>query len=333
MSAADNDTSLLGDSEARLEMKPNPAGSTLSMVIATYFNAESLPLLFIELGKFEAALSERQLNLELIFVDDGSGDDSFAHLMRFRSARPATRVIKLSRNFGAPAAVKAGMRFVTGDCFMFFAADLQEPLNQVLLMAEQWIKGHKLVLSTRRTRGDPLATRVFAAIYRTMVRLTVRRDYPSGGVGLVLMDKVMLKPMLNSAKNINPNVYAFWLGFSPNLLEYDRAERALGRSRWTARKKIQYALDTLTGFSVVPIRLISAIGLTSAIGSFAYAVRIVIASLSGEIEVSGFATIVTVNAFLGGAMLFMLGIIGEYVWRIFDQVSGRPEAVIAEEYL
>jgi dolichol-phosphate mannosyltransferase len=92
-------------------------------------------------------------------------------------------------------------------------------------------------------------------------------------------------------------------------------------------------IDTLTGFSVVPIRLMSAIGLITAFCSFAYAVRIVIASLSGEIDVSGFATIVTVNAFLGGCTLFMLGVIGEYLWRIFDQVSGRPEAVVAEEHL
>lgn len=307
--------------------------ATLSLIVATYFNADSLPLLFVELRKFETTLSKRGLNLELIFVDDGSGDDSFMRLIEFRSARPGTKVIKLSRNFGAPAAVKAGMRFVTGDCFMFFAADLQEPLEQVLLMAEQWVGGHKLVLSTRRSRKDPLATRAFAAIYRTLVRLTVRHDYPSGGVGLVLMDKVMLPAMLGSAKNINPNVYAFWLGFSPKVLEYDRAARASGRSRWTFQKKFNYVIDTLTGFSVVPIRLMSAIGLVTALCSFAYAVRIVIASLSGEIDVSGFAAIVTVNAFLGGCTLFMLGVIGEYLWRIFDQVSGRPEAVVAEEHL
>jgi glycosyltransferase involved in cell wall biosynthesis len=318
-------------------MTPTPepvrTNATLSMIVATYFNADSLPRLFVEFEKFEAALAARGLKLELIFVDDGSGDDSFAQLMAFRGTRPGTRVIKLSRNFGAPAAVKAGMRFVTGDCFMFFAADLQEPLEQVLLMAEQWIAGHKLVLSARRSRDDPLATRAFAAVYRTMVRLTIRRDYPSGGVGLVLMDKVMLPPMLSSAKNINPNVYAFWLGFSPKVLEYDRARRESGRSRWTFQKKFQYVIDTLTGFSVVPIRFMTAIGLITAMCSFAYAMRIVIASLSGEIDVSGFATIVTVNAFLGGCTLFMLGIIGEYLWRIFDQVSGRPEAVVAEEHL
>lgn len=124
---------------------------TFSLIIPVHFNADSLPFLFVELGKFEAALSERGLDLELIFVDDGSGDDSFVRLIEFRRTRPGTKVIELSRNFGAPAAVKAGMRFVAGDCFISFAADLEEPLEQVLLMAEQWTGGHNLVLSTRRS--------------------------------------------------------------------------------------------------------------------------------------------------------------------------------------
>jgi polyisoprenyl-phosphate glycosyltransferase len=304
---------------------------TFSLIIPVYFNADTVPALRAALEEFESKLDRLGLKLELILVDDGSEDASFAQLMEFRRARPGTKVIRLSRNFGAPAAVKAGMRFVTGECFMFFAADLQEPLDQVLLMVEQWLAGHKLVLSARRSRGDPLATRAFAAIFRALVRLTVRRDYPHGGIGLVLMDKMLLAPMLNGAKNINPNVYAYWLGFSPKILEYDRGISR--RSRWTFQKKFQYMIDTMTGFSVVPIRLMSAIGLVTSICSFAYAVRIVVASLAGEIPVSGFATIVTVNAFLGGCTLFMLGIIGEYLWRTFDQVSGRPEAVVAEEHL
>src|ERR1019366_8698991 len=119
----------------------------------------------------------------------------------------------------------------------------------------------------------------------------------------------------------------------PKMLEYDRARCAFGRSRWTFQKKIQYTIDTLTGLSVVPIRFITVLGLFTSLCSFAYGTHIVVASLFGEIQVSGFATIVVVNAFLGGCTLIMLGVIGEYLWRIFDQVSGRPEAVVAEEHL
>jgi glycosyltransferase involved in cell wall biosynthesis len=316
-----------------MESTSQPAGRTFSMVIATYYNADSLPFLFVELDTFEKKLLSLGLNLELIFVDDGSGDESFARLVEFRKVRPKTKLVRLARNFGAVAAGKAGMKFVTGDCFMPFPADLQDPLDDVVRMVEQWIAGHKLVLAVRRSRADPLMTRAFAAIFRTIVRFTVKHDYPSGGVGMMLMDKVMLAPMQNSAKNINPNVYAFWLGFDPVIIEYDRLERKHGRSRWTFAKKSQYLIDTITGFSVVPVRIVTCIGLITAMISFLYAFYIVIATISGQIAVSGFATIVTVTSFLGGCTLFMLGVIGEYLWRIFDQVSGRPESVIAEEHL
>src|SRR5262245_61590822 len=119
-----------------MESTSQPAGRTFSMVIATYYNADSLPLLFVELDKFENKLAALGLNLELIFVDDGSGDDSFAKLIEFRKARPKTKLVRLARNFGAVAAVKAGTKFVTGDCFMFFPADLQEPLDDVVRMME-----------------------------------------------------------------------------------------------------------------------------------------------------------------------------------------------------
>ena len=192
----------------------------------------------------------------------------FARLVEFRKVRPKTKLVRLARNFGAVAAGKAGMKFVTGDCFMSFPADLQDPLDDVVRMVEQWIAGHKLVLAVRRSRADPLMTRAFAAIFRTIVRFTVKHDYPSGGVGMMLMDKVMLAPMQNSAKNINPNVYAFWLGFDPVIIEYDRLERKHGRSRWTFAKKSQYLIDTITGFSVVPVRIVTCIGLITAMISF-----------------------------------------------------------------
>lgn len=200
-------------------------------------------------------------------------------------------------------------------------------------MIEQWLAGHKLVLAVRRSRGDPLMTRAFAALYRSIVRFTVRRDYPSGGVGMMLMDKAMLAPMRNSAKNINSNVYAFWLGFDPVIIEYDRLERPHGAAAGPYAKKAQLLIDTITGFPVVPVRIVTCIDLIMALISFLYAGYIVIATLTRHIAVSGFATIVTVTSFLGGCTLFMLGVIREYVWRIFDQVGGRPECVIAKEHL
>jgi glycosyltransferase involved in cell wall biosynthesis len=310
-----------------------PEGSTLSVVVPVYYNVESLPLLFGELGRFEGKLGELGMKLELIFVDDGSGDGSFEALMQFRQQRLGTKVIKLSRNFGAPAAVKAAMRFVTGDCFLFIAADLQDPVDQGLLMVEHWLAGEKFVISARTSRDDPATTRFFAALYYQLIKVTLVDNYPRGGIGLMLLDKAMLSFLVDSAQNINPNLYAFWLGFHPKILTYERAKRLHGRSRWTFWRKFRYFIDTFTGFSLVPIRAMSVLGLLMALLSFGYSVTVFFSALKGTVAVTGFAALAILTSFLGGCILFMLGVIGEYLWRIFVQVSGRPESVIEEQHL
>lgn len=306
---------------------------TLTLIIPVFFNAESLPAVFDDLRELEGALWDTGLRLELIFVDDGSQDTSLALLLRFREQRPGTKVLKLSRNFGAPAAVKSALRFVTGDCFMFFAADRQEPTEQVVAMAREWLSGHRYVIAVRASRGDPLATRIFSAAFHRLVQATIANDYPHRGVGLMLMDRVMLPFMATAAKNANPNVYSFWLGFAPKTLSYARREREHGRSRWSVRKRVKYVIDTVTAFSVVPIRVMSLVGVTIASVSFVYGVVIVVSAIRGAVPVPGFATLAVINAFIGGSILTMLGVIGEYLWRIFDHVSARPESVIDELYI
>jgi polyisoprenyl-phosphate glycosyltransferase len=310
-----------------------PEGSTLSVIVPVYFNADSLPLLFDELRKFERSLGDLKMLLELIFVDDGSGDGSFDLLMNFRRERPATKVLRLSRNFGSPAAVRAAQHFITGDCFLYLPADLQEPLDHVLEMIPYWLGGEKFVISARATRDDPASTRFYAALYYHLVRLAITPDYPRGGIGLMLMDKVMLPLMANSPKMINLNMYAYWLGFHPKELTYDRIKRASGRSRWTFWRKFQYFIDTFTGFSPVPLRVMSALGLCIAFLSVIYAVIVFVSALTSSIGVTGFAALAILISFLGGCILFMLGVMGEYLWRIFIQVSGRPETVIEELHI
>jgi glycosyltransferase involved in cell wall biosynthesis len=310
-----------------------PEDSTLSVIVPVYYNADSLPLLFDELRRFEGELAKLKMKLELIFVDDGSGDGSFDLLMGFRQQRPATKIVRLSRNFGSPAAVRAAQHFVAGDCFLYLAADLQEPLDHVLEMLQHWLAGEKFVISARATRDDPAATRFYAALYYQLVRFAITSDYPSGGIGLMLMDRVMLPLMTNSPQKINLNMYAYWLGFHPKELTYHRIKRAKGRSRWTFWRKFQYFIDTFTGFSPVPIRAMSALGLLTASLSVIYAATVFVSALTGSIAVTGFAALAILTSFLGGCILFMLGVMGEYLWRIFVQVSGRPEAIVEELHI
>ena len=302
----------------------------LSIVVPVYWNEDSLPQLFVALEDVEARLAERSVDLELIFVDDGSGDASLARLLEYKARRPQTRVAKLTRNFGAVHCSKTGFRFVTGDAFMILAADLQDPPELVPEMVDRWRSGAKFVICERITRDDPLVSRLYSGLYYRLVRALVIRDYPLGGFDMALMDKAFLGPMLNSSKSVFTPLLAYWLGYEPSVIEYHRPARAHGRSGWTFRKKFNAFLDVMVGFSITPIRLISGIGVIVSLASFVYGAVVVVNALLGRVPVEGFATVVALITFLLGLIILMLGVIGEYLWRIFDDTNRRPETVIDE---
>ena len=197
----------------------------LSVIVPVYFNEESLPLLFRELQDVERQLVELSVEMELILVDDGSGDSSYSEMLKIKAQRPATRLVKLSRNFGAVHSSKTGYQFVTGDGFLVIAADLQDPPQLIVEMVRRWLDGSKFVMCVREKRGDPGSSRLFAKLYYRLLRAMVVSDYPDGGYDLALMDRVMLSHMQSSGKNINPNVFAFWLGFKPEVIPYERRKR------------------------------------------------------------------------------------------------------------
>lgn len=304
----------------------------LSIIIPVYYNEESLPFLFDELLKIEKSLLEKGIELELIFVDDGSGDNSLQELLKIKQQRPATRVIKLTRNFGAVHASKTGFQFVTGDCFLILAADLQDPPELILEMVEKWQAGSKFIIATRSDRDDPVGSKIFSYIYYKLLRRFVVPHYPDGGYDMALMDKTILPYLQKSSKNMYTPLLVYWLGFQPEVIAYKRRKRMYGRSRWTFNKKLTAAIDAIFGFSYIPIRFISLVGLSVSFFSFGYAIWMGINGFLGRIPLQGFTTIVTLIAFLQGLGIFMIGIIGEYVWRIFDEVNHRPETVIDEVY-
>lgn len=302
----------------------------LSIVVPVYFNAGSLPRLFDELLKLESQLAERAMQLELIFVDDGSKDESLAKLLKFKERRDATKVVKLTRNFGAVHCSKTGFKFVTGDAFMILAADLQDPPSLVIEMIDRWLAGSKFVICERITRDDPLISKMYSKAYYKLLRVLVIRDYPEGGYDMALMDKAFLPYLLNSAKSVFTPLLAYWLGYKPDVIHYHRAAREHGKSGWTFAKKFTTFLDVMLGFSITPIRAISGVGAVVALCSFLYGGAVVTSALFHRIPVEGFATVVALITFLLGLIIVMLGIIGEYLWRIFDETNKRPETVIEE---
>lgn len=305
-------------------------GRVISVVVPVYCNAGSLAPLFDALGEVERELRGRDLALQLIFVDDGSDDDSWNELSRIKEARPATTLIRLTRNFGSVAAIRTGLRYVEGDAFAFLAADLQDPPALLVDMSDRWLAGDRFVIAERESRSDAMLSRMLSRIYYWLLRTMVLPGYPAGGFDVALMDAVMLQPLRDSAKSAFLPLLAFWLGFKPAIMRYARQPRTHGSSRWTLRKKFRAFIDVMLGFSVTPIRAISAVGAMVSLASFTYGIVVVVAALIGNIPVPGFSTLAALLTFLLGLIILMLGIIGEYLWRIFDESNRRPEAVIDE---
>lgn len=305
----------------------------ISVIVPVYFNADSLPSLFERLKKVEDEIGIKNgMTMELIFVDDGSGDTSLCKLMDLKKSRPETKIIKLTRNFGAVRASKCGMGFVTGDCFLVLAADLQDPPELIHDMVDKWLSGSKYTICKRTSRDDPAISKFFSRVYYRVLRLLVLKNYPEGGYDMALMDKDLLPYLRQSSKQLYLPVLAHWLGYQPEIISYQRPKRVHGRSRWTFSKKFTAMLDVMLGFSVTPIRLISSIGVLVSLSSFIYGGNILFNALKGDMPVPGFASIVVLITFLLGLIILMLGMIGEYLWRTFDEVNKRPEVVIDEIY-
>lgn len=302
----------------------------LSIVVPVFNSQDSIPHFFARIHEVEQELLKRGVEIELIFTEDGSTDNSFEELKKLKAQRPSIKVLKLTRNFGAVSASKCAIQHVTGDCFIVLAVDLQDPPELLLEMIEKWEAGCKYVIAIRKNRKDPLSTKIFSWIYYRLVRMLVVKDYPMTGFDMMMMDKQILPYMQNTGKNIHRSLYAHWLGFKSETIHYDRPAREHGKSGWTFSKKLKLLIDSLLGFSILPIRVMMGIGLVAAVAGMGYGLITFIGKLYGNIPVPGYTTIIVLITFFSGLIIMMLGIIGEYLWRIFDQTNPSPEYVVDE---
>jgi glycosyltransferase involved in cell wall biosynthesis len=302
--------------------------SLLSIVIPVYFNEENLADTIPRLLELRSTCGD--CRLELVFVDDGSGDRSLDVLHEWQQRHPEViTVVSLTRNFGSMAAIQAGLTVAAGDCVGMIAADLQDPPELFVEMLERWRQGAKAVFAVRRDREDPLIQRLFANWYYALIRRFALPDYPRGGFDFFLIDReVVLHINRIAEKNTNLMSLIFWLGYRPIRLEYTRRRREKGESRWTPAKKIKLFIDSFVAFSYVPIRALSMGGLVVAASAFAYAIYIVAAWAARGIPVKGYAPIVILIALTAGVQMMMLGVLGEYLWRVLDETRRRPPFVI-----
>ena len=307
-------------------------GPTISVVVPVYCNEESLPLLFDALLGVEASLRERGLALELIFVDDGSLDGSLAVLRELKRRRPATKVVKLARNFGSVHASKTGFAYVTGDAFMILAADLQDPPELVGEMVRRWQEGYDVVYAVRAARkGETLFKRGTAAMFYRLIRRITRVDIPLDTGDFRLVSRRVIEDLRRM-----PERHRFvrglvaWVGYPQIGVPYERDERLSGETKYPLWRMARFALDGITSFSFAPLQIATAIGFLAALSAFVGIGIVLYYRLFTGIPLPGWASVIISVLFLGGVQLITIGIIGEYLGRVYDEVKGRPLYLVQE---
>ncbi len=302
----------------------------ISIIIPVYYNEANLIPLFEDIKK--KIIDVIDYEYEIVMVNDGSEDASYAVMERLSEQDSHIKIISLSRNFGSHAAILCGLSKCSGDCAIVKAADLQEPTELVLEMVESWKKGNNVVLAVRQGRKEGILQKLFANTYYWMVRKAALSTMPKGGFDVYLLDRKVINVLLAlDEKNSALTGQILWSGFKTDIVYYVRLARKIGKSRWTFKKKIKLVADTLFSFSTLPITLVTSIGTFSFVGSIIWALIEIICKLSGIIEVSGFTTLFIFNLFSFGVIMLTLGILGGYLWRTFDASRNRPTFIIEKE--
>jgi len=303
----------------------------VSIVIPVYYNEETLGDLTKELMNVLNSNFDVKC-YELIFVDDGSKDNSWKVLLELK--KKFTNIIKLvrfSRNFGQVAAIYAGYKLAQYELIITISADLQDPPNLINSMIEEYKKGFNIVICHRKNREESLYRRVSSALFYWLMRKLSFSNMPEGGFDFLLISSTV-KNILISNYDSNPfwQGQILWTGFDFKLIPYTRLKRLSGKSRWSFSKKIKYLFDGMMSYSYTPIRLMTLIGLLVAAFGFVYAIVIILLKIFGDVPFKGWAPIMILILILSGFQMLMLGIIGEYLWRALDQVRHRPLYIIEE---
>ena len=302
----------------------------VSIVIPVYYNQENLYPLYESIK--DKLYTHSEYEWEIILVDDGSKDNSYQVMQEIASKDDAVKICRLSRNFGSHAAVLCGLSKCEGECTVVKAADLQEPTELILEMIESWKEGNNVVLAVRKDRKDGIIQKIFANTYYWFVRKFALREMPKGGFDVWLVDKKVVHVLMQlDEKNSAITGQILWSGFRTGKVYYTRLQREIGKSKWTLKKKIRLVTDTLFSFSTLPISIVTGLGIISLIGASIWAIYVLIYRLLDQIPVSGWTSLFIFQLFSFGVIMFSLGILGNYLWRIFDATRNRPPYIIEDD--
>ncbi len=304
----------------------------ISFVVAVYRNVGAITHTY---EKIKSVFAEQLSgdDYEIVFVDDGSDDGSLEEILSLRSRDPRIKAITFTRNFGQMAAMLAGLQQASGDATINISADLQDPVDLIPQMVGKWREGAEIVVCYRTDRSDTFAAKAFSRFAYGALRLSIPQ-IPPGGFDFVLIDRRALDEFNSiDVRNRFFQGDLLWTGYRTSFIPYVRLKRTIGKSQYNLRKKLKNFLDAFLDASYLPIRFISLTGIvTSALGVL-YSLTIVVSWIAGDTPFAGWAPLMIVILIVGGLIMVMLGIIGEYIWRIYDEVRKKPNYIVRDRFL
>ncbi|MFO7915450.1 MAG: glycosyltransferase family 2 protein [Candidatus Krumholzibacteriales bacterium] len=301
-------------------------------IVSPFFNEEEMVDTFVE--KIREVMSEIGKSFEIICVNDGSTDNTLSRLIRTKKTCPDLRIINLSRNFGKEAALTAGLDHARGEAVIPIDADLQDPPELIKEFVSNWEAGVDVVLAQRIDRSsDSAAKRITARLFYKLHNRISYLKIPADVGDFRLMSKRVVEAVRQLPENqrFMKGIFS-WVGFRTKIVEYQRPERSAGATSFNGWKLWNLALEGITDFSTVPLRIWLYIGLVISFLSFIFGSFIILKTLITGVDVPGYASLITIILFLGGIQLIGIGILGEYIGRIYMEAKRRPIYVVENEY-
>jgi polyisoprenyl-phosphate glycosyltransferase len=301
-------------------------------VVVPMFNEEANIDYFLQ--RLLTVLDGMHISYEIVCINDGSKDNTLDLLLAHHQHNPTIKVIDLSRNFGKEVALSAGIDYARGQAVIPIDADLQDPPELIVSLVNKWREGYDVVYATRRSRQSESWLKQFtaSAFYR-LIRQISRVSIPQDTGDFRLIDQRVvdsLKQMPERTRFMK-GLFA-WVGYRQTAIYYDRPQRYKGATKWNYWKLWNLAIDGITSFSLVPLKVWSYVGLSISMVAFVYATFLVLRTLILGIDVPGYASLMVIILFLGGVQLITLGVLGEYIGRIYEEVKGRPLYLVRSCY-
>lgn len=302
----------------------------VTVLVPCYNEEETLPLFYDRICNTIAEIPGYEW--ELLFVNDGSRDNTLQIMRNLHMRDSRVSYVGLSRNFGKERAMLAGFDYAAGDCMVIMDADLQDPPELLPQMLRYWEEGYEDIYAKRSSRGkESFMRRFFSLMYYRILQKTTKIEVLQNVGDFRLLDRCCIEALkqMRESERYTKGMFC-WIGFRKKEMVFDRGDRAAGKSSWNFMSLFALAIEGITSFSIAPLRISTIIGLVVSIAAFIYMIFIFVKTLIFGDPVQGFPTIMIVMLFLGGIQLLSIGVLGEYIGRIFNESKHRPVYIVSE---